>query len=46
MLYEVITEIITEEIDGKSVLADILKHMDLRAEEKILENITERNNFV
>lgn len=36
-------EIITEEIDGKSVLADILKHMDLRAEEKILENITESN---
>lgn len=33
-------KIITEEIDGKSVLADILKHMDLGAEEKILDELT------
>jgi len=33
-------KIVTEEIDGKTVLADILKHMDLGVEEKILEEIT------
>ena len=31
--------IVTEEIDGKSVLAGILKHMDIRSEEHILEKI-------
>ncbi|MBI9108295.1 MAG: flagellar motor switch protein FliG [Spirochaetales bacterium] len=33
-------KIITEKIDGKAVLADILKHMDFGAEEKILDEIT------
>ncbi len=32
--------IITEEIDGKAVLADILKHMDPGSEEKILYEIS------
>jgi flagellar motor switch protein FliG len=37
-------KIVTEEIDGKSVLAGILKHMDLGVEEKILNEITSSDN--
>ena len=36
--------VVTEEIDGKSVLAGILKHMDLRSEESILEEIENENS--
>ena len=32
--------VVSEEIDGKAVLADILSHMDLRSEESILDEIT------
>lgn len=37
-------KVVTEEIDGKNVLAEILKHMDLRSEENILDNLTDVNN--
>ena len=33
--------VITEEIDGKAVLAGILKHMELGTEEKILDDLSE-----
>ena len=32
--------VVSEEIDGKSVLAGILRHMDLGSEEKILDDLT------
>ena len=35
--------IVTEEINGTTVLADILKHMDYRSEEKILSDIEDEN---
>ncbi len=38
--------IVTEEIDGKSVLAGILKHMDIRAEESILEELENENKHL
>ena len=31
--------VVTEEIDGRNALAEILKHMDLSAEEKILDDL-------
>ncbi len=36
-------EIVTEEIDGKAALANILKHMDVSSEEQILADISEDN---
>ena len=38
--------VVSEEIDGKSVLADILKHMDIKSEENILENIESKNSHL
>jgi flagellar motor switch protein FliG len=36
-------KVITEEIDGQKVLADILKHLSLRDEGRILESLEEKN---
>lgn len=36
-------KVITEEIDGQKVLADILKHLSLRDEGRILESLEETN---
>jgi len=33
--------VVSQEIDGRSALADILKHMDLSSEEKILEDLAD-----
>ncbi len=33
--------VVTQEIDGRSALAEILKHMDLSSEEKILEELSD-----
>ena len=36
-------KVVAEEIDGQSVLADILKHMPLNDENRILESLEEKN---
>lgn len=37
-------KVVTEEIDGQTVLADILKHLPLQDEDRILDSLETRNN--
>ncbi len=37
-------KVITEDIDGQAVLADILKHMPIQDEDRILDNLNDENS--